>query len=88
MKHQDDNDLCKEAAKAAIRKHQEIISDLEDIVKLNYSQFKIVTLDGQEIKNLQTIEFSLFNIRQKVSSIVANSADIQTCYKQMGVFDK
>jgi hypothetical protein len=82
-----DHNLFREAAIDAIKKHQKIIKELQEIVALNYSDFKITDKEGNEIKNLATIEFVLFNIKDKVRKIKADEEDIKTCYKQMEIFE-
>jgi len=80
--------LCKDAAEDAIKKHRQIVADLQDIVDLNRNNYEVLTKEGRKITDLNTVEFALDNIERKVRSIEAKEADIQTCYQQMGVFKK
>lgn len=81
-------DLCKEAARDAIKKHQRIIEDLEDIITLNYSSFRVVNNETEEeVTDLKLTNFILENVKYKAESIKANQEDIQTCYEQMEVFN-
>lgn len=81
-------DLCKEAALDAIKKYQRIIEDLQDIITLNYSSFRIVNNETEEeVTDLKLTNFILENVKYKAESIKANQKDIQTCYEKMEVFN-
>ncbi len=82
------NTLCKEAALDAIAKHLQIVEDLKDIITLNYQDFRIVNNETEEeVTDLKLMDFILENVKYKVKSIQTNQEDIQTCYKQMGIFN-
>lgn len=81
--------LLREAAEDAMSKHVVIIQELKDIITLNYQNFRVVNNETEEeLTGLKTIDFINDNIQYKIDIIKAYSSDIQTCYDQMGIFDK
>lgn len=82
-----ESEISKDATILAIQKHREIIKELEDIITLNYNGFKIVNDSGYEMKDLEIIEFALWNIKEKVKRVKLYEDQIKQCYDQTGIFN-
>jgi hypothetical protein len=79
-------DLLEKAALTAIKKHQEIINHLKDIVTLSYGRVSYLNENDEQLNNLITTDFIAQNVRSKVDKVMEKHVDIMFCYKQMEVF--